>query len=302
MNQQRPSFQRCLRGLLLCWPVLFSGCLAVSWPGRPTVAQSPVRFAKKPTLEEAVAAINANGRPIENIQTQAATISSPGLPTLRANLSLAPARQMRLQAGLTGVSGTDLDLGSNDELFWMWSRWMQPPAIFYARHEAYRQSPARQILPIEPHWFIEALGVMQLDPANRVTGPHVPRPGHLELRLSLPSPVGEMTKIIVLDDRYGLILQQNVYDERGQLIATADLSQHRYYPDLNVSLPLLVEMRLPPAQLAFRLEVGDYYLNRLIEDPAQRFAMPDTGAPKVDLADPRFRLMAPLMGAAAAAP
>jgi hypothetical protein len=118
----------------------------------------------------------------------------------------------------------------------------------------------------------------------------------LELRLVTPSPVGDMTRIIVFDDRYGLILQQNVYDERGQLIATADLSQHRYYPELDVSLPLLVEMRLPPAQLAFRLEVGEYYLNRVIEDPERRFSMPETGASAVDLADPRFRLLAPLGG------
>lgn len=285
---------RLASGLTCCFALLFPGCLSVSWPGRPTVAQSPVRFQKSPSLEQVVAALNANSRPIENIQTQSATLSAPGVPTLGANLTLEPPRRVRLQAGLTGISGTDLDLGGNDELFWMHSRWMQPPAILFARHDDYRKSPARRMLPIEPNWLPEAFGIMKIGPADRISGPAAPRPGHLELRTLVATPSGEMTKITVLDDRYGLILQQNVYDERGQLIATADLSQHRYYPEHDVSLPLLVEMRLPPAQLSFRLEVGEYYINRVIEDPQRRFAMPETGSQAIDLADPRFRLLAPL--------
>lgn len=285
----------CLALLAVCFlPAALAGCLSVSWPGRPTVAQSPIRFQKSPTLEQLVATINANSRPIENIQTQSATLSAPGVPTLGANLTLEPPRRVRLQAGLTSISGTDLDLGGNDELFWMHSKWMRPPAILYARHDDYRKSPARRMLPIEPNWLPEAFGIMNIGAADRVSGPTAPRPGHLELRTNVPTANGEMTKITVIDDRYGLILQQNVYDERGQLIATADLSQHRYYEELDVSLPLLVEMRLPPAQLSFRLEVGEYYINRVIEDPERRFAMPETGDQKIDLADPRFRLLAPL--------
>ncbi len=52
-----------------------------------------------------------------------------------------------------------LDVGSNSELFWFWVREAPTRAVLFSRHDQFAQSAAAQILPIEPTWLPEALGL-----------------------------------------------------------------------------------------------------------------------------------------------
>ena len=56
--------------------------------------------------------------------------------------------------------GPEVDLGSNDQLFWFWIKRSQPPAIYFCRHDQFATSRARQMIPIHPNWLIEALGTL----------------------------------------------------------------------------------------------------------------------------------------------
>jgi hypothetical protein len=94
---------------------------------------------------------------------------------------------------------------------------------------------------------------------------------------------------MIVNNVYGWILEQHLYDSRNQLIASSKTSQHRYYPADGVSLPHKVEIQLPPAQLAFTLDVGEYRINQLSTPPEQLFAMPQfESAQLVNVADPNF--------------
>jgi hypothetical protein len=89
---------------------------------------------------------------------------------------------------------------------------------------------------------------------------------------------------------YGWILEQHVYDTRGQLVASALNSNHRYYPELGVSLPHRIEIRLPPPNRSFHLDIDTYSINQLRVAPSQLFAMPSyPGYPMVDLTAPNGR-------------
>ena len=274
--------------------VLMTVMLCASGASCPTLRQplstpAPTLFAGPPTQQEVIAAINATSGQIRQLQTDSATLSVQGMPTLRASLAAGPPRNFRLRASFIGV-GEVLDMGSNDQVFWAMVDAPQlmsevPRAVYYARHDQYLQSEARQMLPIQPQWLVEAFGLVQLDPAGRHEGPYQRGPGELEIRTRTPSPEGDLTKILVLHDRFGWIQQQHWYDARGVLMASVFASQHQYEPALGISLPHAIEVRLPPPAHSLQINVQTYSVNQMYSDPAQLWAMPAfQGYPLIDLA------------------
>jgi hypothetical protein len=185
-------------------------------------------------------------------------------------------------------------LGSNEELFWVWIRRNQPPAMFFCRHDQFPYSNARQVMPIEPDWIIEALGLTRLDPAVPHQGPFPLGNGRLEIRSVRPGPGGDLTKITVVDEARGVVLEQHLYDARGQRLATALTSRHLADPASGAILPRSVEIQWPPAQLTMRLDIASLRINALSPDSQALWVKPEyQGYPNIDLADPTIRFVTP---------
>lgn len=271
-------------GLLLLNGLAAPACKTfapLSWNNQQ---RSPIIFPQTPTADEVVRAINSNAAPIRQLDTDNATISTPGFPPLRANLALERPKKFRLRGQLLGP---EVDVGSNDELFWMWIKHNSEPGIYYARHDDYASSPTRRLLPIDPSWLVEALGVIQLDPLATYQGPTQAGPDRLELRTKVPSPQGDVTRVFIVHQKYGWVLEQRVLDDRGQLLASAVSSQHQYYPDVAVSLAQRVELNVPTAEMAITLNVRNYRINGLGQSPTLLWTMPTMdGVPLVDISRP----------------
>ena len=265
------------------------GCHHLPW-SRTMGTPSPVVFTGPPSANDVVRALNSNIAPIRQLHAESASVSAAGYPPLRANLDFERPHKFRLRAQLIGPV---LDLGSNDELFWLWLKHNPQPAVYFARHDRFAVSPVRQVLPIDPLWFTEALGVVQLDPLAKYEGPIPVGPGRFELRARVPAAGGEQTRVWIVDDKHGWVLEQRLFDARNQLLASAKAMEHRHYPAENVSLPHRVDIQIPPAQLAMSISVTNYQINSLFGDPAQLWVLPQfEGYPLVDLADPNTRLSA----------
>src|SRR5205085_2929387 len=153
-----------------------AGC--PSWTNKYS-APPPHVLPAGPTLDDVIRVVNENTNRVQSLYSSEATISIPLTPSLRANLAWERPRHLRLRAETT-LSGPELDLGSNDALFWFWVRRMQPPAVFYCRHEQYSASAARTLLPVQPDWIPEALGLVVFDASAQHTGPFPTRNGRLE--------------------------------------------------------------------------------------------------------------------------
>lgn len=256
------------------------------WRGWARAPQAPMAFQGPPTIEQIAAHINSN--PVKQLEAERARIALEGLPTLTARLAIERPRSLRFRVE-TGLTGPELDIGSNPEMFWMWVKREQ--AVFYARHDQFAGSNARQLVPVQPEFITEALGVMYFDPAGKHDGPYDRGNNRLEIRSKILAPDGELTRVLVMNNVYGWVLEQHLYDPRGQLIASAKTSDHRHYPLEGVSLPHKVEINLPPSKLAFTLDVSQYRINSLSSSPEQLFTMPKfEGAQPVDVADPNFQL------------
>ena len=260
---------------------LASGCRAWPWQPRLPAEPSPLAFAGPPTLDEVVQAVNANSSAVRQLQSESATVSVPGLPSLRANLLLERPRNFRLRAQ---IYGPELDVGSNEELFWFWAKHDPQPGVYFARHDQFSQSRIRQQLPIDPAWVIESLGIVTLDPASHLEGPRPLNLDRIEIRNRLPTPDGEVLKVYVINARYGWVLEQHYYASDGRLIASAKGSNFKYYPADRVSLPQQVQLVVPQAQLNLTIQVSGYRLNSINGDPQQLWSLPQyAGYQTVDL-------------------
>lgn len=274
-------------GLLLV--VLSSlGCRGMTWPRVPFQEPAPIVFSGPPTMNDIVRVVNSNSAPIRQLHGDGATVTVAGFPPLRTNLEIERPRRFRMRAELLGP---EMDLGSNDELFWFWVKRNPQPAVYYARHEQFARSNTRQMLPVDPLWLTDALGVVQFDPLAKFEGPFPAGQNRVQIRTKVPTPEGEQTRAYILHDQYGWILEQHVYDVRGQVIASARASKHRHFPNEQVTLPLHVDLQIPSAQLSFSVNVSGYQFNNLHGDTTQLWALPKfEGYPLVDLADPNLRM------------
>ena len=164
------------------WLLLIAlGCCSLSGASCPQMLRQytnplPRVLPPSPTLEQVIAVVNRNSSQIHSFSTNRASISGPGFPSLGASVAFERPRRFRLRAG-TGLTGPEIDVGSNDELFWFWLRRDQPPAVYYCRHDQFAACQARQTLPFDPAWLIEALGMAEFDPALPHQRPSCPTTG-----------------------------------------------------------------------------------------------------------------------------
>jgi hypothetical protein len=277
-------FATCLAGLLC---LSGASCQSLRRP-IDDFAHLPPALPPTPTLDQVIQAVNGNCSQIRTVWAPQASISGPGFPTLQATVAYERPLRLRVRAG-TGILGEELDLGSNDELFWFWARRSQPPALYFCRHAQFASSPARQTLPVDPYWLMEAFGVAEIDPTLSHQGPFARQDGRLEIRTFRPGPDGNSTKITVLDRTHALVLEQHVFDSRNQLLASAIASQHRRDPLSGLSMPTVIDIRLPPQRTALRVSLGNVQINRPLSNPEQLWAMPvGEGRTPVDLCGPSF--------------
>ena len=57
--------------------------------------------------------------------------------------------------------GKECDIGSNNILFWFWSKRMKPAGLYYANHEAIHRT--RLKTPFHPIWLMETLGIDKIE-------------------------------------------------------------------------------------------------------------------------------------------
>jgi len=276
--------------------LLVTGLFALSGASCPHFLQQytnplPRVLPASPTLEQVIDVVNKNSSQIQSFSTNRASISGSGFPSLTASVAFERPQEFRLRAGTS--FGTELDLGSNDELFWFWVKRSQPPAVYYCRHEQFAASQARQMTPFEPRWLIEALGVVEFDRGlpNQLT---ILPNDRLRIDTTRDTPEGPVKKVTIVDGSQGWILEQHLYDAGRRLVARSIASGHRRDPLSDLVMPTVVQIDYPAAQLSMRIDLGNVEINRLSGDRTAMWSMPSIpGTPAVDMGDPNFQFPSP---------
>lgn len=251
----------------------------------------PIVFKETPTHEQLMEHLNRTQQ-IERLNCGTVTLSSAEVSTeLSGNLSWHRPAQFRLQAypGATRMLGDALDAGSNQEAFWLLTKVPgQRHTLYYARHDQFdTQTGPRHILPVSPLWIREALGIIEFDPAwHHEALPQRPD-DKMEIRSLIPTPRGSYQRIVIVEPTRATIQQLVLIDPDGKMIASAQQSEHTYYPAIDASLPHRVDLQLQADEgpvLAFTIRIGFYTINETMGDEGLRYVMPDpTGMSVVDL-------------------
>ena len=267
------------------------GLVCLSGASCPNMLQSfspsaPPVLPPNATLDQVIQVVNQNNSQIHSYSTTRATLSSPGMPSLRADLAFQRPRGFRLRAGT--VTGTELDFGSNDQYFWFWVKRNPPPAIYFCRHDQFAGSRAKEFLPIDPNLVIEALGAAELDTALPHQGPFFsPSGDRVEICTVRETADGPVTKVTVVDTLRGWVVEHRLFDGQEQLVARSVAKRHRTDPVSNLVMPSLVEITCPQAQFTMQIDLGPVQINRLTGNPAELWSMPNyPGYPVVDLCNP----------------
>ncbi len=258
----------------------------------------PRLLPAQPTREQIMAAVEDNTGRVRSYMASQAVLSVPGVPRLSAQVACEPPRRFRLRAQ-TSLTGNELDLGSNDDLFWLWVRRHEPPIMLFCRHDQYEQSSARRLLPIQAEWLPELLGLVRFDPDDRHEGPFTTPDGRCEIRSTIDSPDGPLLRSTLLQAATGLVEEQHLFTADGERLASVRMSRHRVDPTSGAALPRLVEVSWPASGVEFTLEITSLVTNAPAPDPGQLWQMPAySGYEPIDLADPTVTIT-PVGGSAA---
>ena len=260
----------------------------------------PRALPEQPTLEQVIGTVHDNTRRVRSLMAPQAVLSVPGVPRLSAQVACEPPRRFRLRAQ-TAITGGELDIGSNDELFWLWIRRHEPAVTLYCRHDDYAKSAARKLIPLRADWMPELLGLVTFRPEDQHEGPVPMADGRIEIRTTMAGPDGAMRKSTVLDGTTGLVLEQHLFTATGERLASVRTSRHRVDPPSGAALPRLVEVSWPASGVEFQLELTSITTNMPPSDPGQLWQMPSyEGFQPIDLADPSVVISGPGAPAAAA--
>ena len=246
----------------------------------------PRTLPAQPTREQIIAAVEDNTSRVRSYSASQAVLSVPGVPRLSAQVACEPPRRFRLRAQ-TSLTGKELDIGSNDDLFWLWIRRHEPPIMLFCQHDQYEQSSARQVVPIRADWMPELLGLVRFSPQDRHEGPFIAADGRLEIRSTIDSPDGPLVRSVVLHPMTGLVEEQHLFTSAGKRLASVRASRHRMDPGSGAALPRLIDVSWPGSGVEFTLEITSLVTNVPAADPGQLWQMPTyDGYQPVDLADP----------------
>jgi hypothetical protein len=273
--------------LLLATLASQSGC---QWMRQTFRMQDPQPMVLRPSagLEEIIAAVNKNNSQIQSLSSSSATLKSPGFPTLNAKLAYQRPCFFRMKASFNSLMGDEVDLGSNAELFWFWVKRNPPPALYYCRHDQFANSRAREMLPIQPNWLVESLGTLEIDPNLHHDGPYPEQGNRVRIRTIIDTPDGgKYTKITVIDAVSAWVMEQQIYDGRGQLRAKSVAEGYHRDPTSGLYVPTAVQVECPPMQFSMRIDLGNVQVNQPVSNGGELWTLPSIPSARlVDLGRP----------------
>jgi len=271
--------------------VLFSGCETFKNAFRSKDPKAPPLITvQSPTLEQITSAINRNSMAIRNMTTENASILIPGiLWPMQTRLTFERPKRLRIQGTATTLGGQELDFGSNDSLFWLWVRRLPEKEIYYCRHDQFPLCPVRSMVPIEPNWLVEAIGIVEFMPNDQHEGPVMTDDGNLAIITRRQTASGQFVKRTIIDGKNGWVLRQEMYSPQNELTALAISSDHRCDKGTGVLYARHIEVQCQGAEGKMTIDLGTPTFNVTMPFSSAMFTMPTfDGYRPVDLCGQEF--------------
>jgi hypothetical protein len=228
--------------------------------------------------------------------------------TLTGNLAASQPRNFRMTAGAMAAK---VDLGSNDDQFWVYVTGAGAgPMYVFASHTDFKDGKVKipGNIPFEPDWVMQALGMMPLPPGNQYSAPP-PDQKNRTYTLSWPAVTPNGTSIvkeIVFDGDDATIgnkpqvKKHIVRNAQNKVICSAEIksvktvqlttTNPRTGLPLTVQYPTRVVLKWEEQKFEMDLELSGGKVNEPLAPGSTAFVRPNiSGTTAVDLADHRER-------------
>jgi hypothetical protein len=185
------------------------------------------------------------------------------LPALRGSMAATQPRNFRM-TGTGGAMGAKVDLGSNEQQFWVYfDAPTVKPMFVFASHSDFEAGRAKIPggIPFEPDWIMQALGMTTLPPNNQYTARADDKTRTYVLSWPASTPNGaSVIKEIVFDADAATgtrpqVKRHVIRDTKNKVICTAEVKQAKTVQlssaDPRSGLPLAVQH---PTLMALRWE------------------------------------------------
>ena len=253
-----------------------SGCMLTGkWPCGKS-PQLPVVLAKNASLDEVMQAVNRNNAQKRTFVATDARMTVEGVPvSLSSNIAYEYPRKYRATG--EAILSKEFDIGSNNELFWVWIKQDPRNAIYFGYHDRYESSPVRDSFQIDPYWLIESMGMTVFDPPPKEEHRLIAQTpeGHWKIETKRQTPLGTYTKYTTVDGK-ACVLMQELFNPSGQRIASAASPSHAIDTTTGLTYPETVDMlfSMQGQQMAMRLSMGRVQFNQSSPFQADTFTMP----------------------------
>ncbi|MBP3958835.1 hypothetical protein J8F10_26615 [Gemmata sp. G18] len=222
-------------------------------------------------------------------------------PLSGGGLTASQPRNFRMVAG-TLVGGAKVDLGSNDQHFWVYGKFPGNEMFVSASHIDFNEGRAKipGDIPFEPEWVMQALGMAHFPPAGtpatdykvKVDSSSKARTYTLSWNAVTPNKV-PVTKEIVFDGDAATgnrpqVKKHAVYNMKNKLICSAEIKEAKTVPvgDGVVQYPTKVLLRWEEQKFEMELELSNAKINQPLSpaDAQNYFSRPTKYGQPIDLA------------------
>jgi hypothetical protein len=156
--------------------------------------------------------------------------------------------------------GKELDIGSNDTYFWMWSK--ETNTLRYVRHEQIHQAKLKT--PMHPDWLIEGINFRNISKNIEYANSTF-----FETR---QSPNGEIVRCLTKIDATKKIMTGHfLYNMTNQLIASSEIVSFQKIDELNI--PKTIVINWPQEKMRFEWTFVNSKIN--IQIAKSQWVMPN---------------------------
>jgi len=224
---------------------------------------------------ELVERINARNQLIHSFSCDRVRITVKQKRWMNLNGQIRYEKDRRFRMFVRSISGREMDIGSNDDHFWFWSRRMTPAALYYSSYDNLYHN--RLKTPFHPVWLKSILG---FDPVSvkgvvaRRRGPYweiVEKTTNMQRRPIL--------RIVLIDPAKVAIIGHYIYEE-GRLVCSAEVYEHKLLANGEVAVPAKIVMRWYEEDVTMIWQLYGQRLNVALD--SRLWHMPDI-SPKVDI-------------------
>ncbi len=255
-------------GMFLLTVSLLNGCATHRWGANLTSKKPAPVLTVTSSKPEVIAHLNRNlvstseHSALKSWRSGNVKLHVEGVPiALPASIAVEAPSNFRLLVSNPLSGGQEVDIGSNHERFWIWSKEM--PQVMTSSHDDIGLALQELQMPVHIHplWLMEVFGVMPLNESDFEIQPANLQSGTIDLVSTEASTLGnDVERIVRVSIQTGCVQEHQLRLPGGKVLARAKMDRYTTLPD-GTHLPMSIRLEWPDARMQMTMDIRNPEIN-----------------------------------------